>query len=210
MKTTGYVLGLALSLIALAASTVRADSVTYNFSGTLADGNTVTGQFSLNDATQQVGAFSFTSPFSAAGVTAANYTAVAHGFVGGGPNSYPGEDFTLIEFSGPNDSNFLILWFPEAITSFDGGAIWTTALPGGLFFFSFPPPEATLPSYLQCFGNPGPPELCNPLGSFSEFTSGAAVPVPAPESSSFGLLACGLLGLVGAKRLLNNSARISM
>jgi hypothetical protein len=198
VKIARYLLAGLSVLIALAPS-LWADSVTYNFSGTLADGNTLTGQFSLNDATRQVGAFNFTSPFSAAGVTNVNYYPVVASFVGGGMFSAPNEDFTLIEFFGPLDDDFLILWFPEALASFDGGAIWTTSLPAGLFFFGAPGPEAFSPSFLQCFGDPGPPQLCNPTSSSSLFTSGAAL--PASEPSSLAQLAAALLSVISAARL---------
>jgi len=64
-----------------------ADSVTYDFTGTLAtpfNGNgTVTGQFTIDFSTDAISAFDFTTPYSE--VTASNYLPIlvsANGFIG--------------------------------------------------------------------------------------------------------------------------------
>ncbi len=173
----------------------RADgSSNYTFSGTLSTSfngsDTVTGTFTMDTTTGAITSFNFVTPLT--DITSANFHVVEGNFVG----SAPGEDFTLLEFTtGADGLDSMVLWFPEALTSFTGGPLWTGALPAGLFVNGQPPIDAFSGSVLYCYYGLMD-QNCNGSGQ-SLFASGSAVDPPSsmPEPSSFALLAGGLFAL---------------
>src|SRR5690348_17561425 len=80
MNIRKYLLPLVAFLLAFAAPrAVRADAVTYDFNGTLADGNTVSGQFTLDVSLVDSGnngfvSFDFKIPNSSIDITPANFS----------------------------------------------------------------------------------------------------------------------------------------
>jgi len=206
MKLFRCVTVLALGAVAvLMPLDARADgSSNYAFTGTLSNSyngsNAVTGTFTMDTTTGQITAFNFVTPLT--DITSGSFNVVEGNFVG----SAPGEDFTLLEFSaGPDGTDSMVLWFPEALTSFNGGALWTGPLPPGLFVDGMPPIDAFSGSELYCYYGITS-KNCNGSGS-SSFASGNAVDPPSspmPEPSSLSLLAGGLfaLGVLGTRKRL--------
>jgi hypothetical protein len=197
MKLFRCITVLALGAVALLMPLeARADgSSNFTFSGTLSNSyngsNSVTGTFTMDTTTGQITAFNFVTPLT--DITSANFSVIEGNFVG----STPGEDFTLLEFTaGPDGTDSMVLWFQDATGSFNGGALWTGALPPGLFANGQPPIDAFGGSELYCYYGLMT-KNCNGSGA-SSFAGGSAVDPPSspmPEPSSLALLAGGLFAL---------------
>jgi len=171
MKTTKYALAVALVLIALAPSAVRADSIVFDASGTFADGSTMSGTVTI-DTTGVVTAASLSSSLPNAGPA----TFIAQTLDSTGTLYIVSVVETI-----PNEGDFNLV-FPTATLIGYGG--------GGLCSIDISCPEIS--DYFPPAGGSGPFALTS--GTLT------AVPEPSTVALlGTGLL--GLVGVIRRKRL---------
>jgi hypothetical protein len=183
IKTLSAGVAMALGLWLAAGAASAADIIhTYDFSGTLANpvagGTSVTGQFTLDQTTGALSAYSFNTPlgvFDTSGAVASYSPALS-----------PPTDFIEIYLL-PNGGEYLWLVFQTDLASFSGGSLYTgpVSISGG-----------GLASGLGCFS--GPPDCETPGGS--PFVSGEAT-LAVPEPASWALILAGVVGLGGLMRV---------
>lgn len=176
-------LGICLALSALVTTgSVRADSVTYSFSGTLANAfngdNMVVGEFTLDTTNAAITAFDFTTPIGE--INSTIWTSNVATFT---PALVPATDFVQLYFVTTSQSDFMNLVFETPLSTFSGSTFYTGEVT--------PSPAAILESVIQCNGSEG----CSDPNFRSTFVSGAAIPISTPEPSSVLLMVTGLLSL---------------
>lgn len=180
VSISAILLGVGLFTL-MAPGSAQADSIAYNFSGTLANAfngnNTVTGEFTLDTTNATVTAFDFTTPVGDIN-SSTNWTPHVATFT---PALNPPTDFVQLFFETQLHADFMNLVFETPLSTFSGSTFYTGAVT--------PSPAALLESVIQCTG------LCSDPQYHSTFVSGVATPVSTPEPSSLLLLGTGLLGL---------------
>ena len=184
-----------LAILTLAPRPAAATAITYDFSGTLGHGpagdptnTSVTGQFTIDFATQSITAFHFVTPVI--DIDASQWTPALQTFT---PAFSPATDFVKVSF-GAGPVSALTLLFQTTLASFDGSTFYphfilstsSQAVGSGLVC-----QESAFTSCVGFFGAP--------------FVSGAATPhtdpPPAvPESTSLALLGGGLVTLAARLR----------
>jgi hypothetical protein len=170
--------------------------ITYFFNGTLATSinnqTSVTGQFTVDEATNLISDFSFQTP-----VGIIDNTHYRSGYIGVQPSPDPNgavwaPAFVSIGNSPPFPEAYLALDFSGAngTRSFRGGPLYT----GPVYDYPF---EESVHTALSC---PAQDPVCSPA-AFSFFMSGSASPAAVtPEPATLSLLSCALAVAVGANR----------
>lgn len=181
-----------LAVGALVSAALYADTTTFNFSGTLANGQAVTGSFTLDEALGTMTAWDITSQFGCpiAGCPH-EYSSAIPGDLGVVVPNLLGQLQLLFQTVGPLES--LELDFAGSATSFSGGSV-------------------LIPWNFGCCAPGFGSGEVNTISAFlpAPFLSGSASPITTtPEPSSLSFFIIGALGLVNAGRK-KWSSRISI